>query len=51
MVTTLDINLLDVGKNVIDIEANALMTLRNHLGESFVDAVRLIASITGRVII
>lgn len=48
---TLDVNLLDVGKNVIDIEARALLELKNHLGNSFADAVRLIAHITGRVII
>jgi arabinose-5-phosphate isomerase len=51
MTLTLDIDLLDVGKNVIDIEANALIKLRDYLGNSFVEAVRLIASVKGRVII
>lgn len=51
METTLDVDLLKVASNVLDIEAQALMSLKNCLGDSFVDAIHLIAKITGRVII
>lgn len=46
-----DTDLLDVGKNVIAIEASALDKLKHSMDNSFVRAVRLIAGITGRVII
>jgi arabinose-5-phosphate isomerase len=48
---TLDVDLLNVGKNVIDIEANALQALKNNLGHSFIEAVHLVANSTGRLII
>ncbi|MFT6084208.1 MAG: arabinose-5-phosphate isomerase, partial [Alphaproteobacteria bacterium] len=51
MLDTLATSLLDVGKNVIDIEANALTVLKESLGKSFCDAVHLIARIKGRVVI
>jgi len=56
MSETLDIaahtlDLLDVGKNVIDIEAKALQALKHDLGDDFTQAIHLIANIKGRVII
>lgn len=52
--STLDIvkiDLLKVARDVIAIEATALNTLKDHIGQSFIDAVELIAGRSGRVII
>ncbi len=51
MTNIVDVNLLDVGKKVIAIESEALMTLKNCLGDSFIQAVHLIAHSVGRIII
>lgn len=43
--------LLDEGRRVVQVEADALSDLAGRLGESFVEACRLVASAKGRVIV
>lgn len=51
MTTEIDLDLLKVAQEVINTEAQALSSLKDHLGEPFLQAIKLISGQSGRVII
>lgn len=51
MTRSADAALVDVGRRVLDVESAAVSTLRDRLGQDFVNACRLVADNAGRVIV
>jgi len=42
---------IDAARDVLDIEADAIVTLKEHIGEAFADAVRIVLQCRGRVVV